>query len=463
MHRPHLDDVLSSAHRVLEDNRLYGLTVPHRQLFPAAYLWDTSVTAKGIAVFDPDRAAGEVLRYLQSQWRSGLLPNEVYFDRIGPRDRLFGDHPDRPDGLTTSGITQPLMIVRTVLEVGRRLDRDGRDRFHARALPRLVRMSRWLLARRIGPGGLAVAIHPFETGMDNRIDLAGAMAREWLVADSRLGRLARGAGETTVAAVRRLVGDGRRVPVSQRSSDADLLAAFLQLRHIRRLGYDLEAIRASGRGVLVEDVGFNAVLLDAFACLAELASEAAGPSEQTAWVDEVLRPATGRLAERLEELWFPGSDTVRGGYYSRDARTGRLLLRPTVAGLFPLLHSPDGACDRTARAQRTAVLLDALTDPGQYWTAVAPPSAPLDSAGFSAERYWRGAAWSFSLDIIDTALGVQGRPEIARELRRRYLERSHGPVHAEYENPDTGRPLGIGSFSPAAALTLRLAGAEGLL
>lgn len=445
--------VLTSAHRVLSENRRHGLTVPHRRMFPAGYLWDTGVTARGIAVYDPSRAAAEVVRYLQSQWRSGMIPNEVYFHRVAFRERIFGVHPDRPRGLTTSGITQPPWIVRAVLEVGRRLDREAGDRFHAAVIPSLVRWSRWVLDHRIGRRGLAVVIHPYETGMDNRIDLAGAMTQEWLGDDDRFGGLALRGRLAVVAGMRRLWGDTRTVPVAQRSSHADVLTAFRQTQHIRRVGYDLTAIEQSGRGVLVEDVGFNAVLLDAFACLAELAAEA-DDRTLTRWLDDELSSATQRLTEALEGLWVDDPDDAPAGYYGRDYRTGRILARPTVAGLFPLLRSQNPV--------RTAALIEALTDPRRYWTRVAPPSAPVDSPGFAAEQYWRGAAWPFPVDILETALRAQDEPALAADLRRRYLNRPHAVEHAEYHHPLTGQPLGARGFSPSAALAVRLAAAEGL-
>ncbi len=453
-----LDDLLATARIVLADNRRGEVTVPHHDLFPAAYLWDTAVTAKGIAVFDPARAAGELLAYLRSQWRSGMLPNEAYLQPAGLRERLFGDHPDRPDGLVTSGITQPMMIGRAVLEVGRRLGREDRRSLFTAAAPALASACRWAFERRIGPGGLAVVIHPYETGMDNRLDLVEAMSREWLSDPGRWARLGVAAGTTLARVVRRLAGDARRIPTEQRSSDAELLAGHLQTRHVHRHGYDLAALLADGRGVLIEDPGFNAVLLDAAACLVDLVHDLPDGlrGEVGEWAQGVLPAATESLAKALEELWFEGSNGVRPGYYARDARTGQLLLRPTVAGLFPLLL--DGI-----PPDRAAALLAALTDPEQYGTPVAPPSAPVDSEGFLPERYWRGAAWSFPLDVLETALVGRGEHEIASRWRRAYLERPWGAEHAEYENPLTGRPLGVLSFSPAAALSIRLAEAEGVL
>ena len=43
---------------------------------------------------------------------------------------------------------------------------------------------------------------------------------------------------------------------------------------------------------------------------------------------------------------------------------------------------------------------------------------------------------------LETALELAGQPELADELRRRYLARPHGLDHAEYQNPLTGAPLG---------------------
>ena len=409
--------------------------------------------SKGIAVHDPERAAGELVRFLQAQWRSGMVPNEAYFRGHAIRGRLHGRHPDSPRGLTTSGITQPPMIVRSALEVGRRLDPDRRAAFYTTVFPRLKRLCRWVLDERVRTSGLAVLIHPYETGMDNRIDLAEAMAAEWLSGDGLIGGSARRGGLTTIDAIRRFWGDLRTVPVGHRSSNRDVLAAYLQTRHIRRLGYDLNAIEASGRGLLIEDVGFNAVLVDAFCCLEQMADDLAPAAAPELTVEPELRGRMHQVATRLQDLWRDGSGGERGGYHSRNHRTGELDQRPTIAGLYPLLVN--------GPAERTAALTQTLVDRTKYWTLVPPPSAPIDSAGFVPSEYWRGAAWSFPTDILETGLELRGEHEVAGELRRKYLARPCGAAHAEYENPLTGQPLGARPFSPAAALTLRFADQEG--
>jgi hypothetical protein len=299
-----------------------------------------------------------------------------------------------------------------------------------------------------------VVIHPYETGMDNRIDLAEAMADEWLLGGGLVNGSAHRGTLRALDAIRRLWGDLRTVPMAHRSSNHDVLRAYLQTRHIRRLGYDLAAIEASGHGLLVEDVGYNAVLVDAFRCLDELTDDLPRGAGPELTLEPEMRTGMGRVAQSLETLWCDGTDGRRGGYYSRNYRTGRLSLRPTIAGLYPLLVDGD--------AERTRIMVQTLVDPSTYWTLVAPPSAPIDSEGFAPDEYWRGAAWSFPTDIIETGLELRGEREIAQELRLKYLARPYGIEHAEYENPLTGAPLGAKPFSPAAALTIRFAALEGL-
>jgi hypothetical protein len=448
------EGLLATAQRALAVNRLYGLTVPHLEMFQAAYLWDVAVITKGISVLDPERAAGDIVRYLQSQWRSGMLPNEAYFEDRPVRRRMYGRHPDSPEGLTTSGITQPPMIVRSALEVGRRLGPSRRSSFYRSVFPQLKHLCRWVLEERVGKNGLAVQIHPYETGMDNRIDLAEAMETEWRTGSDLVHRSARRAALAAVSAARRLWGDCRTVPIGHRSSSGDVLAAYLQTRHIRHLGYDFAAIEASGRGLLVEDVGYNSVLVDAFCCLQELADELGRQDGPGFAIEADMKAAMNRVANRLEDLWCDDPQGRGGGYFTRNYRTGEFSRRPTVAGIFPLLVG--------RIKDRTRELTKALVDPSKYWTLVAPPSAPIDSEGFAPNEYWRGAAWSFPTDIIETALEVQGDHEIASSLRQKYLRRPLGMHHAEYENPMTGHPLGARPFSPAAALAVRLANKEGL-
>lgn len=451
MSPPTPDELTVAARRALAVHRLHGLTVPNLAQFPAGYLWDTAVIVKGLAVHDPERAAQEILRFLQTQWRSGMLPNEIYFERSRRRELFLGREGETPPGITTSGITQPPLLVRAAFEVGRLLPPERRQAFLATVFPALERLCRWAVTTRVGRNGLAVVIHPYETGMDNRIDLAEAMTSHWLAPGGSLTEPARRFVLYGLDALRRGWGDLRTVSLEHRSSHRDVLAAQLQSRHIRRLGYDLGAIEASGRGVLIEDPGFNAVLIDALACLDEIAAQLPDSGE-TGTTMATLRSAGQRLATHLDELWHPGADGRPGYYASRDYRTGRLSSRPTVAGLCALL------VDRGT--ERTRDLVRTLTDPSAYWTLVPPPSAPIGSEGFDPEQYWRGAAWSFPTDIIETGLEMRGEHTVAGALRQAYLARPHGIEFAEYENPLTGAPLGARPFTPAAALTLRFAARE---
>lgn len=447
------DELVAGAHDALAINRHHGLTVPHRRMFPGAYLWDTAVITKGLAVDDAPRAAQEIVTFLTAQWTSGMLPNEAHFHGRTFRRHLHGRHPQAPEPVTTSGITQPPLILRSALVVGRHLDPDDRAAFYSRIFPGLRRLCHWAVDERVGTRGLAVVIHPYETGMDNRLDLTEAMSAHWLQDDAFGGRFRRRVGGAVIDGARRLVGDVREVPADQRSSTRDVLAAYRQTRHIRRLGYRLPAVEASGVGLLVEDVGFNAVLVDAFTCLQEMADDLPRGERQEPAIDADLTAAMSSVAEHLEDLWFEDPAGTSSGYYSRDYRSGALLLRPTVAGLLPLLSTRDGS--------RRARLVDALVDPGKFWSRVPVPSAPLDSEGFLPARYWRGPSWPFPVDILETGLELHGYRDVARELRRAYLRRPHAAAHAEYDNPLTGEPLGARPFSPTAALTLRFAHREG--
>lgn len=439
---------LGSAHQALTSNRRGGITVPHARMFPGAYLWDTALIVKGLAVFDPERAAAEVLALLGAQWRSGMLPNEVHLDGDRMRRLLHGRHEAAPEGIVTSAITQPPTIVRSVLEVGRRLDRERRDAFHRIAFPALARLCRWVLTERVGSGGLAVVLHPYETGMDNRTDLADAMAAHWLGAAAVPEQVPRRGALTLLAAARRSVGDLRTVPLAHRSSHQDVLAAYLQTRHIRRYGYDLGAIEASGRGVLIEDVGYNAVFLDALGCLRELAAEPGLPD-----LDDVLGASADRayeaVAQALDGLWQPGDGSTAAGYTSRDHRTGELLAGEHVATLYPLLVE--------RRPERIRAMVDAIADPARFGTRIALPSMAADSARFTPDRYWQGPVWPFPTDIVHTALTLHGEHELAADLRRRYLTRPGAEHHAEYDNPLTGAALGARPFSPSAALAIHFA------
>jgi hypothetical protein len=161
---------------VLDDNWIGASTVPSRGLYPHQWSWDSAFVAIGRSWYDQQRAQTELETLFKVQWANGMLPHIVFNPAVPPDAHFPG--PDFwqshraagcPEGVATSGITQPPLHAAAALEIYRHaadpVDARG---FLERLCPRLVAQHAYLREwwdpdRR----GLAAIVHPWESGLDN--------------------------------------------------------------------------------------------------------------------------------------------------------------------------------------------------------------------------------------------------------------------------------------------------------
>jgi alpha,alpha-trehalase len=244
--------------------------------------------------------------------------------------------------------------------------------------------------------------------------------------------------------LRRARYDTRHLPAAERVGDDDGLRMLALAVRDGRYDFELAEIPPA-RGVLVQDLAFNAILAAANRSLVVLAGDAGVPL-----ADDLL-DAVGRHARAVEGLlWDPDA----GEYRSRDARTGELLPERTVAGFLPLFGG-------TPSPERAGLLAARLREPG--WSAPYPvPTVPTDAPEFRERRYWQGPTWVNTNWMLVEGLGAYGYGEQAAALRSGTLEMVAASGFAEYFSPFSGAPLGAPAFSWTAALTIDLArGAAG--
>jgi hypothetical protein len=129
--------LVDEAVRVLDRTWRGDHTVPSGQLYPHQWSWDSAFVAIGRSWIDQARAQIELERLFRGQWSNGMVPHIVFNPDVpddayfpGPAfwrsDRAGASPPDE----ATSGITQPPLHARAVLEVFRRAsDRAAADQF----------------------------------------------------------------------------------------------------------------------------------------------------------------------------------------------------------------------------------------------------------------------------------------------------------------------------------------------
>lgn len=435
-----LDDagLLESATNVLKQNDKGNYTVPAGDLYPHQWLWDSCFIAIGLRHLDVERAKTEILSLLRGQWSNGMLPNMIFSkDKHFARDRNAWKSwlsPYAPRKVATSGITQPPMLAEAVVQVGKKLALPERRQWYRQVWQPLLEYHEWIYDDRDPhEEGLALLIHPWETGMDNTppwmSQLHGHQLAWWIRGMDKLKL------DNIVSLFRR---DTRSVPANERFSNIEVLALFdVQLR-LKRKAYDTDRMLSHSM-FAIEDLGFNCILVRANTHLKAIA-KAIGEE-----VPDSLLGGMKRTEKALDELW---NDTSKQ-YYSRDFVTHNLILESSVAALLPLYAG-------TISKERAAQVVKLLESDHQFGLSYPAPSVPRSSAWFDPRRYWQGPTWINTNWLIIDGLKRYGFHDHAQLLTDLSLELVRKNGCYEYFDPTTGKHAGADNFSWTAALAIDL-------
>ncbi|OGL25230.1 hypothetical protein A3A68_01575 [Candidatus Saccharibacteria bacterium RIFCSPLOWO2_01_FULL_48_13] len=433
-----IDNLLEQAVEVLKANDRGKWTVPAGDLYPHQWLWDSCFTAIGLRHIDVERAQVEIISLLRGQWSDGMVPNIVFAD--GPdyhQDRELWRsrvNPFSPNGVATSGITQPPMLAEAVVKVGQKLTIPARRSWYRQMYPPLLAYHEWIYRQRDPhKEGLAILVHPYESGLDNSPPWTSELRKHsmpWWVGLFEKLHL-----DWMANFFRR---DTRHIPSGQRISNVEALAYWSALRRLRRKAYNWEAILSRSL-FAVEDLAFNAILIRANQHLTNIA-KTLGETLPLELTEDMKRTEAA-----LEGLW----DETSGYYYSRSFISHKLIEEPTVACLLALYAGAISA----ERATRLVKLLDDSSVFASPWPL---PSVPLSSASFSELKYWQGPTWVNINWLIIDGLKRNGFDKQANALKNRSLDLVQKSGLYEYFSPLNGQPAGAADFSWTAALTIDL-------
>jgi hypothetical protein len=428
--------LLAQARALLEANWTGASTVPASGLYPHQWSWDAAFIAIGRSRLDQRRAEQELDSLFRGQWANGMVPH-IVFDPCVPAAAYFpgpafwqgGPMGGAPDGVHTSGITQPPLHARAALEVYRNAaDRDAALAFLARLYPKLVAQHHYLARRRDPAGhGLAAIVHPWESGLDN--------SPVW---DAALGSLELAPG--MVEPYRRR--DLAHAHASDRPTDRDYDRFVYLAARYRDSRYD-DAQLLDESPFLVEDPLFNAIWLWSTHALVEIAGLLrADPRPHLA---AARRIHDGLLAH----LWEP----VARRFYARDLRAGRLIRKESIVSLAPLL-------DPELPAERVEAILAHLGSP--HFRGHGPverflvPSYDLQGPEFSSRRYWRGPVWMNASWLLWRGLRQHGQDRHTAEVGASMVELVRRSGFREYYDPASGTGHGSDGFSWSAAVLVDL-------
>lgn len=418
-------DLRRQAEKVLHGNWEHGHTVPSRRLYPHQWSWDSAFIAIGWARTAPGRGRRELESLLAAQWADGRVP-QIVFNPAVARDAYFPgpdfwrsrDVPGAPQR-ETSGIVQPPVHAVAALEVHRAAPALGR-RFLRHVYPGLKAQHDYLFRERSDGHGLAVIVHPWESGQDN--------SPAW---DAELARVE--AGAEVLAGHRRR--DLDHVDAAERPTATDYARYVAIVETYRDHGYRDEP--GAHRFIAVDPL-FNTLLAWSEEALAEIADILGEPS------DPHRERATAVRDALLARSYDPGT----GHFFSLD-RHGERVAQHCVGGLAPLLLDlPADVVD---------ALVAGMTGPRfALGDRVPLPSYDLTGPAFDTTRYWRGPAWINTSWLVLRGLERHGRHAEATTLRAALLNAVREEGFREYFDPRTGAGRGVADFSWSAALTLDL-------
>ena len=424
---------------VLEQNDRGSYTVPAGDLYPHQWLWDSCFIAIGLRHLDVDRAMVELESLVKGQWANGMLPNIIFSNnRQHRREHNLWQSwlsPHAPNGLITSGVTQPPMLAEAVVRVGQKLKMPDRRGWYKKMYPHLVKYHLWMYRERDLFGeGLISLVHPYESGTDNSPPWIVEVRRhawpwwlnliEWL----KLDRL--------VNLVRR---DTRRLPPGQRISNIEAIAYWALLRRLRSKAYDSKDILLNRPQIAIEDLIFNSIFIRANKHLRAIADVIGEP------IPADITAKMEKTETALELLW----DEKDGCYYSCSLVGRDLIREPTIASLLPLYSG----CISEDRAKH---LVGSLKKRRQFKSSFPVPSVPLNSSYFNDLEYWQGPSWVNMNWLIIDGLRRYGFDEEAEKLKTQTIEMVKNKGCYEYFSPLTGEPAGAANFSWTAALTIDL-------
>lgn len=431
-------DLVEGARAVLKLNDHGSYTAPAEGPYPHQWLWDSCFVAIGLRHIDVDRAKTEILSLLRGQWHNGMLPNMI-FNPSGryARDRNIWHsdlNPNSPDDVSTSGITQPPMLAEAIVRIGEKLKKVERRSWYKQTYPALLAYHQWIYNERDPHAeGLAVLIHPWETGLDNTPTWMNEMHEHQLASWIRLIKVLK-----LGPLINFFRNDTRRIPAAQRINIIDALGLYSTQRRLRRKNYDIDkSLRHSL--FAIEDLAFNAIFIRANQRLKEIAEFL---NEE---LPEDMQARMTKTELAMEQLWDPYS----GQYFSRNFVTHGLLKQSTIATLLPLYAG-------TIPKDRAKVLVRLLENQYSFGTAYPAPSVPVSSPWFDADGYWQGPTWVNTNWLIIDGLERMGFHDHAQALKDSTLELVQKHGFYEYFNPQTGAPAGAPNFSWTAALILDL-------
>ncbi len=452
-----LKQTYALAEQILEENKyevslndtLYRRTVPSKKFYVHQWKWDSATHAMGLVHVDADRAYDEIRSLFAGQWLNGMIPHMIFNPeekKYFPSAEVWGTSNYANGQITTSGITQPPIITKSVLYLYEQdTDRNRAEQFVDEVLEKLIHDHEYFKKFRDPKDiGLLTIVHPWESGTDNSPRFDESMERIDLAEiPERIKELSKQRTDIKV---------GKE---AHRPTPQDYYRYLHLVDLFKQWQWDYTTIIEQSP-FAIQDVLFNSLWYESNRCLAELC-EKKGRTQDA----EKYRTWADQTKEALLSLWNPEFNQ----FIDMDVAKGRsIMIREDTNATFLPLYIPD-LPDHILQG-----LLNKLQNPQEYATPFPVPTTAFNSPKFDLMRYWRGPTWPITNLFIVEGLGRQRNP-IAERLRQEIVEKTLHVIREqgfyEYYDPTMkqhqlsqknkdDKALGFDSFSWTAAIFIYL-------
>lgn len=383
-----------AAHEILLSNRResdgHQYTLPSAEHYPYQWLWDSCFHAIILAQFDPEAAKQELISLVSKQFKDGMIPHIIYWTPGILHIFRWG-----VEG--TSSLTQPPMLAYAAWEV----HRAAKDQnFLEMLYPSLLAFYQYIVEKRDPlQQGLTSIINPDESGEDNspRFD------------------------------------EVLHAPLTVTYREHHMLREQL-VDENREANFNIETCMR--HSFWVQDVLFNAVLVENLHALAHIAS--------------LLKHSDGehfasRNAERLTKAMrdFMFEDGLYWSTQGMDLKKMKTLTWASFAPLFAGLYS-----HAEAQSVVEKYLRNDETFRAPFGVRTVSRTEPAyTAAGFGDNFSWRGPVWMAPHWFIYRGLQRYGFRDDANEIQKKSVALLERSGFRECFNPETGEGQGARNFT----------------
>lgn len=372
----------------------YSYTIPSQDTYPYQWLWDSCFAAITMSHFDVVQAKNELRSLVSHQFKNGMIPHMIYWERVHNLPQLDIKWGKR----RTSSITQPPLLAEAVNRI---YDADGDISFVKEMLPFIHHFHQFFFRHRDPrESGLIGIINPDESGEDTSPRFDEALSLPTMQTfDENYG------------------------------SRMELLKDWREARFVVKKRMDLKH--------WVRDVPVNAILTRSLHVTARLAM-LAGEGNIAQWSDQQATHTGNAMKKLLRDE--SGNFVSTMDYGSQERR-----ITIKTWALFTPLYA------ELASHEEAAALVALLSDPDSFGTPYGIPTVGINEPTFNLEATWpwpnwRGPVWFAPHWIIAQGLRRYGYHEQADRIKQQSIDLLEKSGFREFYNPLSGEGYGAKGF-----------------